>query len=181
MIDLIKVIASDHFFAVIEFVKANPGRNSSSISRALELHIVTIQRSLDTLERYGFVRTEVQKTRGRPSKIYRYVGGDFRIDLDSLLAEYELRNDRIRETGRPEISFSFDVDKEIVNAVLVGGKQGDIVRLDDRMGRFFWFIPPPDSEGEAISALALKAGISVIDAIRFVQEMGELGAVEVMR
>jgi predicted transcriptional regulator len=180
MIDLIKVIASDRFFEVIDYVKNNPGLNSSTIARALELHIVTIQRSLDTLERYGFVAVELQKKQGRPSKIYRYIGGGYTIDLDALLVEFELRNNRLRETGRQDISFSFDVDKEIVNAILVGGKQGEIVRLDEKMGRFIWFVPPPDSQGDTISALAGKAGISVIDAIRFAEEMRDLGVVEML-
>ncbi len=180
MIDLIKIIASDNFFTIISYVKANPERNSSAIARELALHIVTVQRSLDTLERYGFVKAELQRKQGRPSKIYSYLGGTVSIDLDSFLAEFELRNNRLRETGRKDIGFSFDVDKEVVNAVLVGGKQGEAVKLDERMGRFFWFIPPPDSSGETISALADKAGISVIDAIRFAQEMRDLGAVEML-
>jgi hypothetical protein len=180
MIDLIKVIASDHFMEIIHCVKTNPGQNSSSIAKALDLHIVTVQRNLDTVERYGFVQAELAKKQGRPSKVYRYVGGGFRIDYDELLAEYGLRDRRIRERGRPDISFSFDVDKEIVNAVLLGGRQGEKLRLEEKTGRFLWLVPPPDSQGESISDLALKAGISVIDAIRFVEEIVAMGVVEML-
>jgi DNA-binding transcriptional ArsR family regulator len=180
MIDLIKIMASDHFFDVIGFVRANPGQNSSSIARALKLHIATVQRSLDVLERHGFVLASVQRKRGRPSKIYRYVGGKYSIDLDELLSELELKGRRIRETGHPDISFSFDVDKETVNAVLVGGRQGSVVRLEERMGRFLWLVPPPDSQGQTIYELADKAGVSVIDAIRLAQEMRDLGVLEIL-
>ena len=180
MIDLIRVMASDHFFEVLDHVRGNPDLNPSGIARALDLHIVTVQRSLDILERYGFVSAELQKKQGRPAKTYRYLGGEYTINLDSLLAEYDLRNNRLRETSRPDVSFSFDVDKELVNAVLVGGKQGTITKLDERMGRFFWFIPPPDSEGETIANLAAKAGISIIEAIRFAEEMRALGVVEML-
>jgi hypothetical protein len=165
---------------VLNHVRDNPNLNPSAIARALELHIVTVQRSLDILERYAFVAAEIQKKQGRPAKTYRYVGGEYTINLDSLLAEYDLRNNRLRETGRPDISFGFDVDKELVNAIMLGGKHGTITRLDERMGRFFWFVPPPDSEGETISVLAEKAGIPVIEAIRFAQEMKDLGVVEML-
>jgi DNA-binding transcriptional ArsR family regulator len=180
MIDLIKVIASEHFMEIIDFVKANPERNSSSIAKALDLHILTVQRSLDTVERYGFVEARVERKPGRPAKVYRYLGGEFKIDLDRLLGEYELRGRLLRETGKSDISFSFDVDRELVNAVLIGGKNGEKVRLDEKAGRFLWLVPPPDSGGETIQALAEKAGISIIDAIRFVEEMRGLGVVEML-
>jgi hypothetical protein len=180
MIDLVKAIASEHFLEIIEFVKANPDQNSSAIARALSLHIVTVQKSLDAVERYGFVEAKLVKKQGRPAKVYRYLGGSYRIDFDELLAEYELRNRRLRETGKSDISFSFDVDKELVNAVLVGGRRGEKMRLDEKSGRFLWLVPPPDSEGEKISVLAEKAGISVIDAIRFVEEMKGIGVVEML-
>jgi hypothetical protein len=180
MIDLIKVIASDRFFDIIGYVKDHPEENSSSIARALEIHIVTVQRSLDTLERYGFVASEVRKKPGRPSRAYRYLGGTYSIDLDAILSEFELKDHKIRESGRPDIGFSFDVDKELVNAILVGGKQGEAIKLDEKMGKFFWFVPPPDSSGETIASLAERAGISVVDAIRFVLEMRDRGAVEIL-
>jgi DNA-binding IclR family transcriptional regulator len=180
VIDLIRIMASDHFFDVIGYVKGNPDHNCSSIARALQLHIATVQRSLDVLERHAFVTTEVRRKRGRPSKIYRYVGGKYSIDLDDLLVELEIRLRRIRETGRPDISFSFDVDRETVNAVLLGGKQGNVIRLDERMGRFLWLVPPPDSQGQIIAEIARKAGISVLEAVRLAQEMRELGVLEML-
>jgi hypothetical protein len=180
MINLLKVIASDHFIEILDFVKGNPGQNSSAIAKALALHIVTVQKSLDAVEKYGFVEASVLKKQGRPAKVYRYLGGGYRIDFDELLAEYELRGKRLRETGRKDISFSFDIDKELVNAILLGGRQGEKIRFDEKTGRFLWLVPPPDSEGEMISSLAEKAGLSVIDAIRFVDEIKEYGIVEMM-
>jgi hypothetical protein len=180
MLNLLKVIASDHFIEILDFVKGNPGQNSSTIAKALDLHIVTVQKSLDAVEKYGFVETSVLKKQGRPAKVFNYIGGGYRIDFDELLAEYELRNYRLREKGSADISFSFDVDKELVNAILVGGRQGEKIRLDEKTGRFLWLVPPPDSEGERISALAEKSGMTVIDAIRFVDEIKEYGILEMM-
>jgi hypothetical protein len=180
MTDFIKILASDHFVEILDFVKANPGQNSSTIAKALNLHIATVQKSLEAVEKYGFVETTMAKKQGRPSKVFRYIGGGFRIDFDELLFEYALRNRRLRETGRGDISFSFDVDKELVNAILVGGRQGEKIRLDEKRGRFLWLVPPPDSDGERIIVLADKAGISVIDAIRFVGEIKKIGVVEML-
>jgi len=129
MIDLMKIVGSDHFLMIVEFVKNNPGNNASHISKKLNIHIITVQRCLDTLEKYGFIVTEEKRGSGRPSKIYSYVGGSFNVNIDELLSEYMMRSERVRETGNPDIMFSYDVDKEIVNAVLVGGKKGRKIKL----------------------------------------------------
>ena len=180
MIDLIKVLGSEHVFGIIDYVKDNPGQNASFIASSLNIHPVTVQRVLETLAKYGFVEVAEKKGIGRPSRNYTYFGGKFTIDLNKLFSDYSLKDKRVRESGNPHISFSFDVDKEIVNAVLIGGKKGEKLKLDPKTGRFLWATPPPDSKGETIENISSKAGIPVVDAIRFCLEMQEIGVLEVM-
>jgi predicted transcriptional regulator len=181
MIDLIKIVGSDHFLMIVEFVKSNPGYNASHLAKKLNIHIITVQRYLDTLEKYGFIVTDEKRGSGRPSKIYSYVGGSFNVNIDELLSEYMMRSEKIRETGNPDIVFSYDVDKEIVNAVLVGGKKGRKIKLDEKEGRFLWLVPPPDSAGEIIEKIARDVGIALPDAIKMVLELKELDVLEVIK
>jgi predicted transcriptional regulator len=179
MIDLIRVLGSDHVFEIIDFLKKNPERNSSFIAGKLNIHTVTVQRVLDTLAKYGFVETKEKRGVGRPSTIFTYIGGEFTVNLDGLFSGYDLKEKRIRESGNTEVSFSYDIDKEIVNAILIGGKKGKKVKLDSRLGRFLWLVPPPDSCGETIASISQKAGVSLIDSIKFCLEMQDLDIVEV--
>lgn len=179
MIELIRILGSDHIFEIIDFLKKNPEKNASFIADNLGIHIVTVQRVLGTLERHGFVKSSEKRGVGRPSKTFSYLGGEFKVNLDELFSDYDLKDKLVRETGRSEISFSYDVDKEIVNAILIGGKKGKKVKLDLKVGRFLWLVPPPDSRGEAISHISEKAGISLIGAIKFCLEMQDLGVLEV--
>jgi predicted transcriptional regulator len=181
MIDLLKITGSDFFFDIVEYVRDNPLQNASSIARKLDIHIVTVQRSLDTLEKYGFIATEEKKGMGRPSKIYSYKGGSFTVNINELLEEYGMRKMRVRESGNPDIAFSFDVDKEIVNAILAGGKNGKKIKLDNKEGRFMWLVPPPDSEPVLIEDTARAANIPIPDAIRFLLEIQEYNIVEIMK
>lgn len=142
------------------------------------MHIVTIQRVLDVLEKYGFVITEEKKGIGRPSKNYVFVGGKFTVDFNDLLTLYQTRLRKIRESGNPGVSFSYDVDKELVNALLLGGKTGKKIKLDEKSGRFLWLVPPPDANGESIESIANKAGMTVHDAIRFTQELIRMNVIE---
>lgn len=180
MIDLVKIIASDHLLEIIEFVKNNPGNNAFFLSKKLKIHFITVQRHLDTLVKYNFIATDEKRGTGRPSKIYSYVGGSFSVNLDELLQEYGLRSEKVRETGNSNIAFSYDVDKEIVNAILIGGKHGEKIKLDEKEGRFLWLVPPPDSKGEIIENIARKVGIAVPDAIKMVLELKELNILEVI-
>lgn len=130
------------------------------------------------LEKYDFVSGMEKKGIGRPSRIYTYIGGKLSINLDELLTLYLLRVKKIRETGNPKVSFSYDVDKEIVNVILIGGKTGEKIRLNDKNGKFLWLLPPPDSAGETVENLARRSGMPVTDAIRFVQDMIGLNIIE---
>jgi len=180
MIDLVKIIASDHFLEVLEFVKNNPGNNAFFISKKLKIHVITVQRYLDTLEKYNFIVTDEKRGTGRPSKIYSYIGGSFNVNIDELLKEYMMRTDKVRETGNSNVAFSYDVDKEIVNAILVGGKKGEKIKLDEKEGRFLWLVPPPDSKGEVIEKIARQVGIPIPDAIKMVLELKERSVLEVL-
>jgi len=40
-------------------------------------------------------------------------------------------------------------------------------------------LPPPDSEGESIERLASQSGMAVLDAVKFVRDMIEIGVMEV--
>jgi predicted transcriptional regulator len=179
MIELIRILGSDHIFEIIDFLRKTPDKNASFIASKLNIHIVTVQRVLDTLEKYGFVRSSEKRGIGRPSKTFTYLGGEFKVNLDGLLSDYALKDKLVRESGNSDISFSYDVDKEIVNAVLIGGKKGEKVKLDPKTGRFLWLVPPPDSQGDPISQISSEAGLSLIDAIKFCLEMQDLGVLEV--
>lgn len=180
MIDLVKIIASENFLDIIEYVKENPGHNASYLAKKLKIHIVTVQRTLDTLEKYGFISIDEKRGSGRPSKTYFYKGGSFKVDINELLNEFSLRSKRIRESGREDIAMSYDIDREIVNALLIGGKKGKKIRFSEKEGRFLWLIPPPDSRGEVIEVLARETPIAVPDAIKLVLEMQNHGIVEVI-
>ncbi len=181
MIDLIRVLGSEHIFSIVDFVKKNPGQNASSIASNLNIHTVTVQRVLETLAKYGFVAVEEKRGVGRPSRNFTFRGGKLTVDLDELFSDYSLKDNLVRESGNPDISFSYDVDKEMVNAVLIGGKKGEKIKLDPKTGKFLWLVPPPDSKGESIERLCAEAGIPLIDAIRFCLEMEEIGVLEVIR
>ncbi len=181
MIDLIRVLGSEHIFEIIDFLKKTPDQNASFIGKSLDIHIITVQRVLDTLEKYGFVKSKEKRGIGRPSKTYSYLGGGFKINLDELFSGFDLKNKTIREKGNTEISFSYDVDKEIVNAILIGGKKGKKLKISPRTGRFLWLVPPPDSKGETIESISRKAGIPLIDAIKFFLEMQDLEVLEAIK
>ena len=180
MIDLVKVMASEHFFHVVEYLHENPESNASTVARALNIHIVTVQKILDTLDKYGIVDTSERRGIGRPSKIYTFRGGKILLDLDRMLQEYGMRHKRVRDKGTEDISYNYDLDREIVNAVVIGGKKGNKIRLDERDGRFVWMVPPPDSDGETIEKLAAQAGLPVVDAIRLTVELEGLDVLEVL-
>lgn len=181
MIDLIRVLGSEHIFSIIDFVKKNPCQNASSIASSLNIHPVTVQRALETMAKYGFVAVEEKRGVGRPSRNFTYLGGQLTVDLNKLFSDYGLKDNLVRESGNPDISFSYDVDKETVNAVLIGGKKGEKIKLDSKAGRFLWLVPPPDSKGETIEHICEAAGIPLIDAIRFCLKMEEIDVLEVMR
>lgn len=179
MIDLIRVLGSEHVFEVVDFVRKNPDQNASAIASRLNIHTVTVQRVLETLAKYDFVSVSEKRGVGRPSRNFTFKGGQLTMDLNKLFSDYSLKSSRIRESGNPDVSFSYDVDKETVNAVLIGGRRGDKIRLDSKAGRFLWLVPPPDSEGETIERLSGEAGIPLIDAIRLCLKMQELDVLEV--
>jgi predicted transcriptional regulator len=181
MIDLIRALSSEHIFAIVDYVKKNPGQNASAIAAALNIHPVTVQRPLETLAKYGFVSVEERRSVGRPSHNYTYLGGSLTIDLDKLFSDFALKDRLVRESGHPDISFSYDVDRETVGAVLVGGKSGRKIKLDSYAGRFLWLVPPPDSEGKTVEQIGREAGLPPGEAIRAFLEFQELGVVEVIR
>ncbi len=181
MIDLIRILGSEHIFSIIDFVKKNPGQNASFIATNLNIHTVTVQRVLETLAKYGFVAVDEKRGIGRPSRNFTYLGGQLTVDLNKLFSDYSLKDNLVRESGNPDISFSYDVDKETVNAVLIGGKKGEKIKLDNKAGRFLWLVPPPDSKGETIEHICEEAGIPLIDAIRFCLKMEEIDVLEVIR
>jgi predicted ArsR family transcriptional regulator len=163
---------------VIDYIKNHPDTNASTVARKVAVHVVTAQRILDTMEKYGFLTSQQKRTVGRPSKIYRYVGGSYTINMDELLALYKKRDNRVRETGRMDVMFSYDVDRELINAVLIGGKKGIKHKMDEKQGRLLWLVPPPDSKGESIGNLAKETGTSLLEAVQFCEEMLQLGVIE---
>lgn len=178
ILDLIKVISFDNFFDILSFLRDHPGQNPSYIASQLKVHIVTIQRVLDVLEKYGFATTEEKRGIGRPSKNYSFAGGKFTVDLNELLSLYRTRLRTIRESGNPSVSFSYDIDKELVNALLIGGKTGKKIKLDEKSGRFLWLVPSPDATAESIESIANKAGMAVHYAIQFTEMLISLKVIE---
>lgn len=181
MLDLIRALNLENAFDIMEYLAAHPDVNASTVARDLGVHIVTVQHVLDALESEGAVTsTTMRGTIGRPSKAYRYRGGVFTIDLGALLADYGRRMQHVRDAGNPAVSYSYDIDHEVINAVLVGGRRGTRITLDSRMGRLFWLVPPPDSKGIQIQELAEKAGVPVLDAVQFINTMRGKGILEVV-
>jgi predicted transcriptional regulator len=178
IVELIKIVASVNFIEVVHFLKNNPGSNSSFIASKLGLHILTVQRILDELARGGFVDTEEKRGVGRPSTIYTYKGGSFKVDLDKLLSQYEYRSSFVREKGSSDTRYSYDVDKEIINAIIIGGRRGRKIKLDQKMGKFLWCVPPPDSEGESVESIAKEASVQVFEAIQYVLQFIRLNVIE---
>jgi hypothetical protein len=133
------------------------------------------------LEKYGFVETKEKRGVGRPSRTYSYLGGEFKVNLDKLFSGYDMKHKLVREAGNDNISFSYDVDREIINVILIGGKKGKKMKINPKAGRFLWLVPPPDSDGETIESISSKAGIPLIDAIKFCLEMQDLNVLEVIQ
>ncbi|MBN1694435.1 transcriptional regulator [candidate division WOR-3 bacterium] len=178
IVGLVKIVASVNFIEVINFLRNNPGTNSSFIAGKLGLHILTVQRILDELARDGFVETEEKRGVGRPSIVYAYIGGSFQVDLDKLLRQYEYRSSIVREKGDGNIRYSYDVDKEIVNAVIIGGRRGKKIKLDQKMGKVLWYVPPPDSEGASVESIAKEVSIQVFEAVQYVLQFIYLNIIE---
>ncbi|HPX16724.1 MAG TPA: hypothetical protein PL068_09175, partial [Petrotogaceae bacterium] len=78
-----------------------------------------------------------------------------------------------------DISYNYDIDNERIKQVIIGGRKGTKVELEDKSGKFLWMLPPPDSEGESIEKLASQSGMAVLDAVKFVRDMIEIGVMEV--
>jgi predicted transcriptional regulator len=178
IVELVKIVASVNFIEVVRFLKSNPGSNASFIAGKLNLHILTVQRILDELARGRFVETEEKRGVGRPSTVYTYKGGSFKVNLDELLSQYEYRSSFVREKGSPGIRYSYDVDREIVNAVLIGGKKGEKIKLDQKMGKFLWCVPPPDSKGASVESIAKESSIQVFEAIQYVLQFIRMDVIE---
>ena len=67
---------------------------------------------------------------------------------------------------------------QLANAVFVGGKHGNRIKLEERAGRLLWLIPPPDSNGAPIVALARKAAVPILDAVRMCMEFQKNNIIE---
>jgi hypothetical protein len=171
-------MGSEYFFEVADYLKNHPGINAYNLTKDIKIHVATAQKILDAMERYGFAITSEKKGLGRPSKTYTYKGGDLVINIDQLVDRYQMRNRKIREKADTEVKFSYDVDKEIINAILLKGKTGKKIKVDDKFGKLLWLVPPPDSEGNTIDNLAREAGVPVLDAIEFLLEMMKFKIIE---
>ncbi len=125
MFDLIKTLASENIFDILTYVKGNSGKNASTIAKALGIHVITVQRALEVMERYSFVVSSEIRTIGRPSKAYGFRGGSITINLDSILQQYALKSKKVRDAGREDVSFQYDVHREIVHGIMIGGRGGN--------------------------------------------------------
>ncbi|HOO33779.1 MAG TPA: hypothetical protein PK466_14680 [Thermotogota bacterium] len=179
MIELIRLTASEYFFYVLEYLKENPKSNASKIARHLRVHIITVQKILDGMTKYGFVEYEWKGGIGRPSKLYSYIGGSFEINIDSLLNEFSDRYMKIREKAGHEIRFNLDVDKGVVNALILDKRGKNKILLDKREGEFLNLLPTPDEEYKEIYLLASKSGMPVLEAIEFVKGLKEINLIDI--
>lgn len=178
MIELIRLAASEYFFYVLEYLKKNPKSNASKIAKQLKVHIITVQKILDGMTKYGFVEYEWKGGIGRPSKLYSYIGGSFEINIDSLLSEFSNRFIKIKEKAGHEVRFNLDVDKGIVNALILDKRGKDKILLDKREGEFLNQLPTPDEDYMEINLMASKSGMPVLEAIEFVKSLEEINLIE---
>jgi len=178
--DLIKILASENLFSILEYLRNHQDSNASKISRDLKIHIVTVQKILDGLAKYGFVDSKIKKGIGRPSKLYRFLGGTFNVDINAMLSDYSKRIQKIREKANDEVQFNFDIENELINALFIGGRRGKKILFDEKEGKFVSLIPPPGSTGKKIEEISEKSGLPILDAVRLSMELVDLEVAEVI-
>jgi predicted transcriptional regulator len=179
MIELIRLAASEYFFYVLEYLKKNPKSNASKIAKQLKVHIITVQKILDGLTKHGFVEYEWKGGIGRPSKLYSYIGGSFEINIDALLSEFSDRYMKIKERVGHDIRFNLDVDKGVVNALILDKRGKNKIILDKREGEFLNLLPTPDEDYLEINFMAGKSGMPVLEAIEFVKSLEEINLIDI--
>lgn len=180
MYDLIRTLYGDHIFKVLEYLKLNPGSNASKIASDIGIHTATVQSYLNVLDKYGIIKSEIKKGLGRPSNIYNYVGGSFNINFDELIEKYSYKDRLVRDYGNENIKYSYDIDKEIINDIIIIGKKKETMKFDSREGRFLWLLPPPDSKGDSIENLCNMCGITIMESVDLVLSLNEKGVVEIL-
>jgi predicted transcriptional regulator len=171
MFDLIRILTNEHTFKVINELINNPWSNASKIAKNLKIHTATVQSYFEVLEKYGLISSKMKKGLGRPSKLFKYTGGEFRINLDDLTKSYSLKNNKVKEKPNDFVKYSFDVDKEIIKSIYLSKK--DKINLDNKKGKLLWLVPNYHSDGENIEKLAESSGLAVIEAIEFLLELKE--------
>ncbi|MDN5343303.1 MULTISPECIES: HTH domain-containing protein [Oceanotoga] len=179
MYDLIKVLTNEHFFKVIEYLNENPESNPSKIAKKLKIHTATVQNYLETLEKYKFVVYKEKKGLGRPSKLYSFKGGSFEVNLNELLEKFYIKNKKIRDAGNEKIKYSYDVEKEIINTIIIDKHKKETIKLDSKSGKFLWLLPPPNSNFESIEKLCLKSGFSILEAVELCLYLQKKGVLEI--
>jgi len=177
MLDLLKTLSSTNTLEVLQYLKEHPDSNASGIASALGLHVFTVQKNLGVLERYGIVESKVVRGIGRPSKRYRYLGGQIKIDVDEILQLYSLKDASVREKALQNAVYDCDMRKERVRKLLIKAEKRRIV-FNEVEGKVLWFVPPPDSEGKPVEELAKETGMSLLQVIEAIKQLADVGLVE---
>jgi len=177
--DLFKTLSSANVFDILHYLRKHPNSNASKIAAALGLHVFTVQKHLETLEKYGIVESEVVRSVGRPSKRYRYVGGSVEVNVDDLLQLYTLKDTMVRERPLNEAVYDCDIGKERVRRLLFKPSKRKVV-FDEVEGKVLWFVPPPDSEGKPVEEIARETGLPLIQVLRAVKQLVDMGFVELV-
>lgn len=170
MFDLIRILTNEHTFKVINELINNPWSNASKIAKNLKIHTATVQSYFEVLEKYSLVNSKMKKGLGRPSKLYKYAGGEFKVNLDELTDKYSMKSEKVREKPNELVKYSFDVDKEIIKSIYIT-KPKEKINLDNKRGKLMWLIPSFDSDGIKIEELAKSSGLVLIEAIEFIIEL----------
>lgn len=179
MLDLLKALSSSNAFEVLMYVKENPDSNASGVASALGLHVLTVQKILEVLEKYGIVKSKLVRSVGRPSKRYRYIGGKIEVNVDELLDLYTLKHMPVREKAFEDALYDYDVRRERIKRLLVKSDRRKIV-FDETEGKVLWFVPPPDSQGKPVEEIAKESGISLLQVLEAVKRLLDLGLVELV-
>jgi predicted transcriptional regulator len=178
-LDLLKALSSSNTFEILDYLKKHPDSNASKIAKALGLHVLTVQRHLEVLEKYGIVKSRIAKGVGRPSKKYRYLGGSVEVNVDEILELYQLKNAAVREKVLDNVVYDCDMRKEVVRRFLNKLDKRKII-FDEMEGKVLWFIPPPDSKGKSVKEIAKETGFSLIQVLEIIKRLADLGLVELM-
>jgi len=180
MFDLIKVLAGEKTFEVLHYLKNHPFSNASKIAKELNIHVATVQKYLEVFEKYSVVSSTVQQKIGRPSKIYKYIGGEIRLNMDVVINLLEEKDLKYREAKIDDVAYDFDPKREMIKAIIMGKRRGKKITFDEFEGKVLWHVPPVDSDGKSAIVISKESSVPLIITLEALQKFRKLEIVEVI-